>query len=399
MTTDQFPKTAIEWMDKLISFDTTSRNSNLPIVTYLASYFDSTGVPYKIMKDSTGQKANIFATMPALHGSKNGGIILSGHLDVVPVDGQKWDTDPFKIATKGDKIFGRGTCDMKGFISICMSLIPAFLKLPRSRPVYFAWTYDEEVGCLGGRELTQYIKEQGIRVDGCVVGEPTSNKIIIAHKGICVWKVKVTGLAKHSSYALAKGSCNAIDYAAKLIVKIREIAEDMRMNGTQDKFFDVPFSTASTNMISGGIAANTVPSECEFVYEFRNIPALAQDTIQARVTTFVEKTLLPQIRKEYDQANIVIENVARVPGMAEADEKDPFLIMLRTLTGDRDTRKLAGGTEAGQFAIVGVPVVVCGPGDLGVAHQANEFVPIKDLEQCEKMVLALITKNQSNSRI
>lgn len=399
MTAQEFPVSAIQWLDKLVSYDTTSRNSNMPLVKYLADYFDRVGVGYRIMKDSTGQKANIFATIPSIKGEKNGGIILSGHLDVVPVDGQKWDTDPFKATAKGDKIYGRGTCDMKGFIAVCMSLVPAFLKMPRTRPVHLAWTYDEEVGCLGGHELTQFIKQQGIKADGCVVGEPTSNKVIVAHKGICCWQVNVTGLAKHSSFALAKGSCNAIDFSAMLIVKIREIAEDMRVTGTQDKFFDVPFSTISTNLIQGGNAINTVPAQCQFGYEFRNVPSDSQDAIQKRVNEYVETELLPKMRKEYENADIVIRNLARVPSMSDADETDPFLVLVRKLTGDRDVRKLAGATEAGQFALVGVPVIVCGPGDLGVAHQPNEFVPSGELEACATFVLELISKNQSCSHI
>jgi acetylornithine deacetylase len=389
-----YPSNYIEWLKKLISFDSTSRNSNLDIVTYLKDYLASVGVKAEVLFNETRQKANLFAVLPAQSGSTTGGIVLSGHLDTVPVDGQNWDSDPFTVAAKGDNFFGRGTCDMKGFVAVCMSLVPQLLKMPRDRPVYLAWTYDEEVGCLGGRALTHYLKSKQIKPDGCLVGEPTSNKVIVAHKGICVWKVYVKGRAAHSSYALTPASCNAIDYAAKLIVKIREIAEDIVENGANDRFFDVPYTTMSTNVINGGIAINTVPAECTFHYEFRNLPQMAQEAIQKRVSDYVKVELLPKMKTEYSGAEIRIENLAQVPSLPDVEEKDPFVALVRALTGDKDTRKLGGATEAGQYALIGVPVLVCGPGSITVAHQANEFVPKKDLEDSRTLVLDLVKKNQ-----
>ncbi|KPI83406.1 acetylornithine deacetylase putative metallo- peptidase Clan MH Family M18 [Leptomonas seymouri] len=389
-----YPSNHVEWLEKLISFDTTSRNSNLNIVTYLKEYLESVGVSAEVHFNETRQKANLFAVLPSKSSSTTGGIVLSGHLDVVPVDGQKWDFNPFRLTSNGDNFYGRGTCDMKGFIAVCMSLVPQLLKMPRNRPVYLAWTYDEEVGCLGGRALTQYLKSRKIKPDGCLVGEPTSNKVIVAHKGICVWTVRVKGKAAHSSYALTSASCNAIDYAARLIVKIREIAEDIAENGVNDRFFDVPCTTMSTNLINGGIAINTVPAECTFSYEFRNLPEMAQEAIQERVSNYVETELLPKMKKEYSDAAICIDNLARVPSFPDAEEKDPFVALVRALTGDKETHKLGGATEAGLYALIGVPVLVCGPGSIAVAHQANEFVPKKDLEDSRNLVLNLVKKNQ-----
>lgn len=389
-----YPKSHIEWVEKLIAFDSTSRNSNLDVISYIKEYLDSVGIKSELTYNETKKKANLFATIPAKGGSTQGGIVLSGHLDTVPVDGQKWETDPFKAIQKGDNIYGRGTCDMKGFIAVCMSLVPDFLRMPLSRPVYFAWTYDEEVGCLGGRVLTQFIKSRKIKPDGCLVGEPTSNKVVVAHKGICVWRVSVKGKAAHSSYALTKESCNAIDYAARLIVKIREIAEDIHANAIRDQFFDVPNTTVSTNIVNGGNAMNTVPASCEFTYEFRNLPQMSQESIQKRVTDYIEQELLPKMKKECADADIKVENLARVPHMSDADEKDPFTALVRALTGDKDKHKLGGATEAGQYALIGVPVLVCGPGSITVAHQANEFVPKKDLADSRNIVLSLVQKNQ-----
>ncbi|KAK7194452.1 Peptidase family M20/M25/M40/Peptidase dimerization domain containing protein [Novymonas esmeraldas] len=389
-----YPATYAEWLAKLISFDSTSRNSNLDVVTYIKEYLDSVGVKAEVLLDATKTKANLFATIPSQSGATKGGIVLSGHLDTVPVDGQTWDSDPFKVVEKEGCYFGRGTCDMKGFVAVCMALVPQLIQMPRDRPVYLAWTYDEEVGCLGGRALTQYIKGKGIKPDGCLVGEPTSNKVIVAHKGICVWKVHVKGKAAHSSYALTKDSCNAIDYAARLIVKIREIAEDIVLNEEVDSFFDVPSTTISTNVINGGIAINTVPADCIFNYEFRNLPRMTQEGIQKRVSDYVAKELLPKMKKECSEADIIIENLAAVPSLSDADEKDPFTALVRALTGDRDMHKLGGATEAGQYALIGVPVLVCGPGSITVAHRANEFVPKKDLEDSGNLILNLVRKNQ-----
>lgn len=288
---------------------------------------------------------------------------------------------------------------MKGFIAVCMSMIPEFIKMTRSNPIHFAWTYDEEVGCLGALQLTAQLKEKGIKADGCLVGEPTSNRVVVASKGICVWSVTVQGLAAHSSLALTKNGCNAIEYAAKLIVKIRETAEDIQENGPRDVFYDVPFTTMSTNMINGGIAMNTIPSLCKFTYEFRNLPAMEQETIQQHIVDFVEKELLPQMKKEYAGASISFESVAQVPPTPDANEKDPFTVLLRALTGDKEKHKLGGATEGGHYALIGIPVIICGPGDIAVAHQPNEFVPLADLEVCEKTVRNIITNNQTQPHI
>lgn len=395
-----FPKTAVEWLEKLVAFDTTSRNSNMEIVRYLDAYLKSVRVATHLTYDGTKTKANLFATIPGRGNTTKGGIIMSGHLDCVPVDNQKWDTDPFKATPIGNRIYGRGTCDMKGFIAVVMALVPGWLQQPPPKPVHLAWTYDEEVGCLGGRVLTKFIKERGVQADGCIVGEPTSNKIVVAHKGISVWRVTVTGKAAHSSRALTSVSCNAIDYAARLIVRIGDIAAKMKANGDQDKYFDVPFTTMSTNQINGGIALNTVPEKCVFIYEFRNLPTMSQESILKRVTDYIDKELRPRLQAEYPEGNIVLENVAEVPHMPQADEADPFVTLVRTLRGSKELHKIGCTTEAGQYALIGVPVLVCGPGSLDYAHQPNEFVPVEDLAESARLLQSIVAKhNGAPSRL
>nr|AGT02768.1 acetylornithine deacetylase [Angomonas desouzai] len=387
-----FPSSRNEWIKKLLSFDTTSRNSNLQIIDFLKSYLDSLNIKTTLSYSEDKTKANLFATICKNEATK-GGVILSGHLDTVPVDGQKWDTDPFQATEKDGKIYGRGSCDMKGFVAVCMHLVPTLKKIAKRKPVYLAWTFDEEVGCLGGRVLTNYIRSSGIVADGCIIGEPTSNQIVVAHKGIHVWRVTVKGKSCHSSMALTPKGCNAIDYSARLIVRIREIAESL-MVGQQDTLFDIPFTTMSTNIINGGTALNIVPAECKFTYEFRNLPTEAKDSIQEKVRVYVDDVLLPLMRKECPEADILIESTASVPGMLEAKDDDPFQVMLRKLVGPYPKRKIGFTTEGGQYTEIGISTVVCGPGDIAVAHMPNEFVPCKDLDDCEAFILKVIERNQ-----
>ncbi|CAD2222178.1 Peptidase family M20/M25/M40/Peptidase dimerisation domain containing protein, putative [Angomonas deanei] len=388
-----FPKTRKEWIEKLLSFDTTSRNSNLSIVEFLKKYLDSLNVETTLVYNQPKTKANMFVTFRAADGYDKGGIILSGHLDTVPVEGQKWDTDPFKATEKDGKIYGRGSCDMKGFIAQCMYLAPVFVKMAKRKPIHFAWTYDEEIGCLGGRVLTAFLKANKVTADGCIIGEPTSNKIVVAHKGIHVYQVTIIGKTCHSAMALTPKGCNAIDYAAKLIVKIREIAESLSV-GEQDTLFDVPFTTMSTNIIHGGTALNIVPGECHFTYEFRNLPTAAKETIQEKIQTYVDETLLPTMQKEYSDAQIKFNNTASVPGLPEVEDSDPFLTMVRTLHTDYSKKKVAFAAEGGQYAGIGIPTVLYGPGSIYVAHQANEFVHIDELDACEAFLLNVIKRNQ-----
>ena len=374
------PMNTRQWLERLVAFDTTSRNSNLDLIEFVREGLAGHGVSADVIASPDGRKANLFATLPATDGQAQGGIVLSGHTDVVPVDGQDWSSDPFRIDERDGKLYARGSADMKGFIATSLALVPEFLAMPRKKPIHLAFSYDEEVGCVGAPVMLAELKQRGLRAEGCVVGEPTGMQVVVAHKGINLFRCRVHGKAAHSS--LTPQGCNAIEYAARLICRIRDIADHYRANGPYDEFFDVPFTTLTTNQIQGGIAVNTIPSLCEFQYEFRNLPGMSVDSIRAQVEQFVHDELLPKMRKEFADASIDITNTAAAPGM-ETAEQEAITQLVRALTNDSDTRKVAYGTEGGLFQQAGIPTVICGPGHIENAHKPDEFVALDQLAACE----------------
>ncbi|MFE8644685.1 acetylornithine deacetylase [Sphingomonas sp. NCPPB 2930] len=369
-----------QWLEQLVAFDTTSRNSNLDLIDSVREGLAVHGVRAEVIASPDGRKANLFATLPATDGRTEGGIVLSGHTDVVPVDGQDWSSDPFRIDERDGKLYARGSADMKGFIATTLALVPEFLAMPRRKPIHLAYSYDEEVGCVGAPVMLAELKQRGLRAEGCVVGEPTGMQVVVAHKGINLYRCRVHGKAAHSS--LTPRGCNAIEYAARLICRIRDIADHYRAHGPYDEFFDVPFTTLTTNQIQGGIAVNTIPELCEFQYEFRNLPGMSVDSIHAQVEQYVQDELLPTMRKEYAGAGIDITCGASAPGM-ETAEQEAIVALARALTTDRATRKVAYGTEGGLFQQAGIPTVICGPGHIEHAHKPDEFVALDQLEACE----------------
>lgn len=376
-------KNTRDWLETLVAFDTTSRHSNLALIGCVHDELATLGVRTRWFHSPDGAKANLFATLPAQDGQTQGGIVLSGHTDVVPVDGQQWRTDPFALTERDGRLYGRGSCDMKGFIAAALALVPEFLAAPRARPLHLAFSYDEEIGCAGAPVMINQLKAEGARFDGCVVGEPTSMQVVVAHKGINLYRCRVHGKAAHSS--LTPRGSNAIEYAARLICRIRDIADHVKAHGPYDEFFDVPFTTMTTNQIQGGIAVNTIPELCEFAYEFRNLPGMSVDGIQSQVEAYVRDELLPRMRAEFADARIEIETGASAPAL-EASEEAAITQLVRALTGDRDRRKVAYGTEAGLFHNAGIPTVVCGPGSIEQAHKPDEFVELAQLDACERFL-------------
>jgi acetylornithine deacetylase len=374
------------WLETLVGFDTTSRNSNLELIETVRDALRAQGVAAWLSHNPDKTKANLFATLPAADGAEQGGIVLSGHTDVVPVDGQDWRSDPFALEERDGNLYGRGTCDMKGFIATSLALVPEFLAMPRKKPIHLAFSYDEEVGCVGAPYMLADLHERGIRPEGCVVGEPTGMQVVVAHKGINLFTCKVHGKAAHSS--LTPSGCNAIEYAARLICRIRDLADAYKAEGPFDAFYDVPFSTITTNRISGGIAVNTIPEACEFQYEFRNLPSLLPDVIQSRIESYVQAELLPRMRAEYEGARIDIVAGASAPGL-EASEQAAITALVRELSRDQEKRKVAYATEAGLFQGMGIATVVCGPGHIKHAHSPDEFVALDQLAQCEKFLRQL----------
>lgn len=373
-----------EWLSKLIAFDTTSCNSNLLLIEYVGNWLDHLKIPVSLTYDSTKAKANLFATLPASDGSLNGGLILSGHTDVVPVTGQPWDSHPFCAVKRDNRIYGRGACDMKGFLAVVLSLIPEIQKNnTRKNPVHIAFSYDEEVGCLGVPLLIADLQQKGIQPSACIVGEPTVMVPVIAHKGINSFKCRLHGLAAHSS--LPTKGCNAIEYGAQLICWLRELAKQFKEKGFKDERYDVPYTTLTSTMVSGGIAINTIPSSLEFLFEFRNLPEDNPAQISQTIKNYVTECLIPEMQTESVDAAVEIEPISCIPAFQSSEEG------LIEFLGKRDSmKKVSYATEAGLFQKAGIPTIVCGPGSITEAHKANEFVSLEQLDECEKFLRKVI---------
>lgn len=381
----------LDWLATLVALDTTSRNSNLQLIEKVESWFVKHKISTRITYHPTGQKANLFATVPAHRGDNNGGIIFSGHTDVVPVDGQEWDTNPFEAVRIHDKIYGRGTCDMKGFLAVLLALTPEFQQLKPRCPVHFAFSYDEEVGCHGARLLLSDLQAAHIKPRACIVGEPTEMRPVIGHKGIVQFRCRVHGRAAHSS--LTPQGCNAIEYAARLICFIRDLADQIRREGPFDTHYDVPFTTLSTNGIQGGTAHNIIPDLCEFVFECRHLPQVKTRDILARIEAFVKNELEPVMHSEQKKVSIEITPIAVVPGF-ESSENEAINQLAQAITGERDIHKAAYATEAGLFQAANIHTIICGPGNIEQAHGSNEYVTVGQLEKCadflRKIMLELV---------
>jgi acetylornithine deacetylase len=370
-------------IERLISFNTVSRDSNLGLIEWVRDYLQGLGAKTRLTHDATGKKANLFAT---LGDSKKPGLILSGHTDVVPVDGQDWNTDPFVATERDGKLFARGSADMKGFIGIALTQAPRFVAaLNENRldaPLHYALSYDEEVGCLGVRGLIRDLEENGIRPAGCVVGEPTSMQPIIAHKGTHRFRCSVHGREAHSSYVTH--GVNAIEYAARLVVFIRQIADRLAQIEQRDYGFTVPYSTLSTGLIHGGIAANVVPKDCVFQFDMRTLPQASPDALYQEIRTYAE-TLAAEMRRSDANSGIELQWMSQTAGLAAA-ETDAIVQWALQLSRNTTVGKVCYGTEAGLFQKMGVPTVICGPGDIAEAHRPNEFVALDQLAQCESFM-------------
>jgi acetylornithine deacetylase len=375
------------WLSELISFDTTSSQSNLDLIHHIRDAFTAHQIPVRLTYNADKNKANLFASLPAHNNHLHDGLILSGHTDVVPVKGQQWDTNPFSATRIDERIYGRGTSDMKSFIAVILALLPQFLSLKLVKPLHFAFSYDEEVGCLGAPALIADLQQQGIKPTACIVGEPTEMRPIIAHKGINVFRCRIKGNAAHSS--LTTQGCNAIEYASQLITLIRHLADQLREQGPRDDDYDVPHSSLSVNVILGGNAANIIPEVCEFYFDLRSLPMVNPNDIIQKIKTYSEQELLPKMKAEFPAASIEIDPIASVPGL-EASNETPFIHLVRRLTNNHSIAKVAYATEAGLFHNANIETIICGPGSIEQAHKANEFVDISQLQKCETFLFQLV---------
>ncbi|HEX9193828.1 MAG TPA: acetylornithine deacetylase [Burkholderiales bacterium] len=371
---------ALELTDKLIGFDTVSRNSNLGLIEWVRDYLKRLGVGSRLSYDASRAKANLFAT---LGGASGVGLALCGHTDVVPVEGQAWDTDPFKAMTRDGRIYGRGSADMKGFLACTLAAVPKFLDAPLQRPVHLAYTYDEEVGCLGAPVLIRDLQAVGIRLGGCIVGEPTGMQVMVGHKGLRVYRCCVRGLEAHSS--LAPAGVNAIEYAARLVAQIREVAQQLRESGPRDDSFSVPFATMSTGTIKGGTASNIVPRDCEFRFDLRYLPGTNADEPVERLHRYAAEKLLPEMRRTSAEADIRIEMEEEAPALDTAED-DRMTYLGTRLSGNSRLGRAPFATDGGHFHRAGVPTIVVGPGSIDQAHKPNEYVALEQLAQCERFL-------------
>lgn len=388
-----YPSNSTDWLAKLISFDTVSRHSNLQLIDYVKDFCLSLNLSPRLTFNDDKSKADLFVTVPATANGEHvltGGFVLSGHTDVVPVDGQAWDSDPFTATIKDGKLFGRGACDMKGFIACCVAQLPSFVQQSNekklTKPIHLALSFDEEVGCLGSPLILADLAEQGIKPDYCIVGEPTMMKMVTAHKGIQVYHCKVHGKSVHSS--LTPQGVNAISYASKIINFIDELAENLQQRQDQDFAFDVPFSTLSVGTIKGGTATNIVPNFCEFTFDFRSLPLVDTKLVLTEIEEFIHK-LHQEMQTKDSSTGIYLSQECNVPAMSDS-ESQALQQLIEQLVEDKRRHKVAYATEGGQFTNAGIPTVICGPGDIEQAHKANEFVSLEQLAKCDKFLQQIL---------
>jgi acetylornithine deacetylase len=361
----------LEWLKKLIAFDTTSRNSNLSLIECLANAFNDWNIDPILIHDTKEPKANLLATLPGKNGLRTGGIVLSGHTDVVPVDGQNWDTDPFQATVINDKVFGRGTCDMKGFIAVTMALIPKLKAMNLEFPIHFAFSYDEEIGCLGAPYLIDKIVALNYQPDACIVGEPTLMVPVIGHKGKQSYRCQIHGVAAHSS--LTNQGCNAIEHAASFISYLRTLAHHFKTKGAQDESYDVPYTTITTNLIKGGNAYNTIPSLCEFIFEFRNLALDNPDSLHQNILSYVANQLEPLMHEEQSAARVTLDTIAKAPGL-NTPPSETIVRAAQAVSQSDQLLKVAYATEAGLFQQAQIPTIVCGPGSIEQLQRCEQFI-------------------------
>jgi len=371
-----------EMIDRLIAFDTTSRDSNLELIHFVQEYLGNLGIACTLIHDETGVKANLFATVGP---QVDGGVVLSGHTDVVPVDGQDWHTDPFSVVERDGRLYGRGTSDMKSFSAIALALVPEMLARGLQRPVHFALSYDEEVGCLGAHSLVEHVGGLPVRPQAVIVGEPTEMTVVNAHKGCHSYVTTVTGLEAHSS--ATHTGVNSIFYAAELISFLHRQAQELQAE--RNERYDPPYTTLHVGTVHGGTAQNIIPLETQFSWEFRVIPGHDAGTLRAGFDRFAAEELLPRMRAVHPDADIRTVQRASVRALVPEDGS-PAETLVLALAGSNQTFAASYATEAGMFQGGGVPTVICGPGSIREAHKPNEFIELTQIDACEAFLRRLI---------
>jgi acetylornithine deacetylase len=375
---------SVEMLRRLVAFDTTSRNSNLALIEYVKSYFQEHGIAAKLVPSEDGKKANLFATIGP---NVKDGVVLSGHTDVVPVDGQPWDTDPWTLTLKDGKYYGRGTCDMKAFYAIGLAMLPEFNKARLKKPIHFALSYDEEVGCIGAHALAARMASEVPRPRAIIIGEPTMMTVVHAHKGAQIYVTRFTGFEAHSS--MTHLGVSAIHFAGDFIHWLNELQLELAERKRADIDTVPGHTTINVGIVTGGTAGNILARECTLNWGYRTLPGDDPWEVQRRAEQYIAELLLPRMKARHPDANITMKRRSFVPSLLPHENEEAARLAPQWSGGNR-TYAVPYGTEAGIFRGHGIPTVICGPGDISQAHQPNEFVARSQMDACDAFIARMV---------
>lgn len=378
--------TAVGMLGKLVSFPSVSTDSNLDLINFLAEVLEDAQARVRVFHDETGNKANLFATIGP---EQAGGIVLAGHTDVVPVQDQAWSTDPFQLKEEDGRLFGRGSCDMKGFIAAAVAMAPRYSEFAKRRPVHFAFTYDEEVGCFGAQALVKSLKREGARPKAAIVGEPTSMRVIDGHKGCYEYTTHFHGHGGHGS--LPESGVNAVEHAAKYVGELIRLKQLLRERAPKGSSYDPPWTTINTGQFNGGAARNVIPEQAKVEWEMRPVCEEDAEFVKSRLDQFCRRKLLPAMQAVCPESGIVLETVSEIEDFEPAPINEAKTI-LAELTGSEESELVSFGTEAGIYQSMDMHVAVCGPGSIDQAHKPDEFVTVEQIGSCLKMLEGLTAK-------
>jgi len=379
-------ETTCAHLERLIAFPTISSDSNLEMISHLAEVLEGVGARVEVQRDASATKANLLATIGP---EENGGILLSGHSDVVPVAEQAWTSDPFTMVERDGKLYGRGSCDMKGFIATCLASAPLFAERELARPVHFAFTHDEEVGCIGARHLAELMQRRELRPAMAIIGEPTEMRIIEGHKGCYEYTTHFHGLAGHGS--APEMGVNAVEYAVRYVSHLLELKDRLRAMAPEDSRFEPPWTTVNVGAVNGGVAHNVIAENAAVDWDLRPVQRADADFVKSDLVAYCEDELLPAMQAVFPGASIETEVIGEVEGLIPAEENEARRIVAE-LTGANSAGLVPFGTEAGIFQALGMDVVVCGPGSIEQAHKADEFISRDQLGKCLDMLEKLAVR-------
>jgi len=376
---------------KLIAFDTTSKTSNLQLIDFVRNLLDDHAIGSQLVHNDDRSRANLYATIGP---DDIGGVMLSGHTDVVPTTGQDWHSDPYSMQTGDESLVGRGACDMKGFIACVLAALPQFSASPLQTPIHLAFSYDEEIGCVGAKRLVESMSAFEVKPRIGLIGEPTDMAMVLGHKGKVSYRVTISGLSCHSAYI--SNGVNAVEYAAELIAFIRAMNQRVQQH-TLDQSYSVPHSTFHVGNINGGTALNIVPQQCQFEFEIRNLPQQDLDALAHEIRHYADDVLLTDMQARYPQSEIRFEEISQYPGL-HTDPTSTVIAYTRSINPiDRIGDNVSFGTEAGLFDDIGINCVVCGPGSIDQAHKPDEFVRREQMQYCDQMIENLVHRCRETS--